>query len=215
MAANEPQLRFEMAATVQTADAIGPLSVELPDGSFEAIEVRIELGPAYPRRPPRAYDAHGRWTPELDRHIERGGHFCLFLPGANEPDLKPAGALLLYIADLKAFLRQQLILDSQRRHNPHARFPGPEWPHGLHSAYAIFAENSLADANTAAAEKLWEAARQGDVRRATTCPCGSGSEIGDCHRPTLKNLRRALWEAPDLARLTYDQILAYAQSQTP
>jgi hypothetical protein len=123
LAAHEPQLRFEMGADGETAEAIGPLSIELPDGSPEAIEVRIEFRSDYPRRPPRAYDTYGRWTPELDRHIEGGGRFCLFLTGANEPDLKPEGALLDYIADVKAFLRQQLILDSQRRHNPHARFP--------------------------------------------------------------------------------------------
>jgi ubiquitin-protein ligase len=215
LAAHEPQLRFEIDADGETAEAIGSLSIQLPDGSPEAIEVRIEFRSDYPRRPPRAYDTHGRWTPELDRHIEGGGRFCLFLPGANEPDLKPEGALLHYIADLKAFLRQQLILDSQRRHNPNARFPGPEWPHGIRGAYAIFAAESLAKASTAVPEQLWEAAKRADVGRTMLCPCNSGKTIGDCHRPTLKNLRRALWEIPDLARLTYDQLLAYAQTQTP
>lgn len=213
LVSHEPKLRFQIGANEETAEAIGPLTIELPDGSTVAIEVRIEFRSGYPRRPPHAYDAHGRWTPELDRHIEAGGRFCLVLPGANEPDLKPEGALLDYVADLKTFLRQQLILDSQRRHNPHARFPGPEWPHGVRGAYAVFVAESLATATSAVREQLWEAAKRADVQRTTPCPCGSGKTSEDCHRPTLKNLRRALWEVPELARLTYDQLIAFAEEQ--
>lgn len=215
LAVHEPQLYFGIGGDGETAVAHGPLVIELPDGSSEMIEVRMEFGADYPGRPPRAYDARGRWTPELDRHIERNGRLCLFLPGANEPDLKPDGALLHYVTDLKVFLRQQLILDSQRRHNPRARFPGPEWPHGFHGAYAIHAAESLAKANTTVPAHLWEAAKRGDVRRTMPCPCGSDKPTGDCHRATLKNLRRVLWEVPELARLTYDQLLEYAKAQTP
>ncbi len=215
LAIHEPALRYEMGADGHTATARGSVLITLPDGSMEPIDVRIEFGTTYPKRPPRAYDAERRWTPALDRHIEDRARFCLFLPGANEPDLKPEGSLLKYISDLKSFLRQQLILDSQRRHNPAARFPGPEYPHGAQGAYAIFAADALAPAAADVRGRLWEAAKRAGVSRTARCPCDSGDTSENCHRETLKQLLRALWEAPELARLTYSQLTALAEEQRP
>lgn len=143
LAEHYPALRFEIDEMKSTAEAAGPLLVVLPDGTREPVEVRIEFEPTYPLRPPRPYDAADRWKPEPDRHIEHDGHLCLFLRGVDAPDLKPDGAILAFVADLEEFLRQQIVLDSQRKFNPHARFPGPEWPHG-NLAYEALRRSALA-----------------------------------------------------------------------
>ncbi|MDQ3739676.1 MAG: SEC-C domain-containing protein [Actinomycetota bacterium] len=207
-----PELHFQFGA--RTAEAVGPLTIDMPDGTLEAVTVRIEFSEGYPQRVPYAYDHESRWEPELDRHIENGGRFCLFLPGANEPDLRPEGRILDYIADLKSFLRQQLILDSQRRHDSSARFPGPEWPHGPQVAYGTFVAELLAKEPPEIRSVLWHAARRAGPRRTDPCPCGSGSSTESCHWRTSKKLRRAIYESPQLAQLTYQQLVQVVE-KTP
>ena len=208
LAEHYPGLAFEIEEVKGTAVAAGPLLVALPDGTSEPVEVRIEFEPFYPLRPPRPYDAGGRWKPEPDRHIEPDSHCCLFLRGVDAPDLKPDGAILAFVADLEEFLRQQVVLDSQRKFNPHARFPGPEWPHG-NLAYELFVVRLLQHEPAGVRAALWDAARHSLDRR-SACPCGSGNGYGDCHFKLSKKLRRSAHEA-QLHALTYERLVQDTQ----
>lgn len=199
-----PALTFEIDERRATAVAAGPLEIGLPDGTIDPVEVRIEFERSYTQIPPRAYDAAGRWDPGPDRHIELDGHFCLFLLGIDAPDMKPDDAVLEFMAELEEFLRQQLILDSQRKFNPEARFPGPEWPHGWR-AYALFVVRLLRGEPADMPSAIWDAARK-SLGRSSPCPCGSGESYGDCHFRASKKLRRAAREG-DLSRLTYEALV--------
>jgi hypothetical protein len=215
LAKQYPELRFELDERRGAARASGPIVIDRPDGSQDAVQVRIEFGPGYPGSPPRSYDAARRWKPDSDRHIEPGGHFCLFLAGVDNPDLGDEGSLLDYMAELTSFVHQQLILDAQRKHNPSARFPGPEWAHGS-AAYAAFAALVLAEQPEAAREPLWQAAVGRRIDRSGPCPCGSGHPHDDCHLPVSKRLRRALYEArqrgDDFDHLTYVELATHTPS---
>lgn len=206
-----PSLTFEVDEVAATAEVAGALSIELPDGTTEPIEVRIEFGHSYPLRPPRPYDAAGRWKPDSDRHIEPDGHFCLFLRGVDEPDMKPEGAILGFIGELAGFLRQQVVLDSQREFNPRARFPGPDWPHG-YLAYELFVVRLLEQEPAEVREALWDAARR-SLSRTSACPCGSGTPYGDCHFTASKKLRRSAREA-NLHELPYGRLVQDAQASS-
>lgn len=209
LAEHFPSLTLEIHEVVATAEVEGALSIEMPDGTIESIKVHIEFGHSYPLRPPQAYDAVGRWKPDPARHIEPDGHFCLFLRGIDEPDMKPEGAILGFIADLEGFLYQQVVLDSQREFNPQARFPGPEWPHG-YLAYELFVLRLLQQEPAEVREALWDAARR-SLSRTSTCPCGSGTPYGDCHLTASKKLRRSAHEA-QLHELTYGRMVQDTQT---
>lgn len=58
-----PALSFDIDERAATAVATGPIGIEMPDGSIEPVEVRIEFGAGYPYRAPNAYDARVRWAP--------------------------------------------------------------------------------------------------------------------------------------------------------
>jgi hypothetical protein len=209
LAEHYPALTFEIDEARATAEAAGPLRVELPDGTSVTIEVRIEFGHSYPYRPPRAYDAARRWEPESDRHIEHDSHFCLFLRAVDAPDMKPDEAILDLMRELEVFLRQQVVLDSQRRFNPDARFPGPEWPHG-YLAFELFVVRLLEQEPVDARAALWDAARH-SLNRRSACPCGSGDSYGDCHFKLSKKLRRSAREA-NLYTLTYERLVQDTQA---
>lgn len=208
-----PELRFELDDRRATARAVGAIMIGRPDGSTEAVDVRIEFAAGYPTTPPRSYDALRRWKPEEARHIEPDHHFCLFLAGVDNPDLTGDGSLLEYMAELEAFVRQQLILDSLRKRDPSARFPGPEWAHGA-QAYAAFAALLLAAEPQGAREPLWQAAVSASVGRQEPCPCGSDRRYDSCHFGLTKRLRRARYEAwtrgAGFDHLTYDQLAQQA-----
>lgn len=201
-------LTFGIDEAKGTAEAPGPLLVELPDGTNEAIEVRIEFDRAYPFRPPRPYDIGGRWKPDPDRHIEHDGHFCLFLRGVDAPDMMPDDAILGFVAELEEFLRQQIVLDSQRKFNPQARFPGSEWPHG-DLAYELFVVRLLQQEPAEVRAALWDAARH-SLNRGSACPCGSGDRYSACHFKVSKKLRRSAHEA-QLHALTYERLVQDTQ----
>lgn len=207
LAQHYPKLRFEISKTAESpisAIATGPLAIMMPDGTIEAVEVRIEFARIYPTRAPRAYDVAKRWTPERARHIEPDGHFCLFLRALDEPDMSDESSLILFMNDLEQFLRQQFILDSQRRFNPAASFPGPEWPHG-NLAYAVFAARLLRQEEQHVSEALWQAAVDAPDRHAP-CPCGAGLTHEQCHFGTCRKLRRALHEGR-LHHHTYESLV--------
>lgn len=204
-----PDLAFVIDAVRATAVAEGTLKIELPDGSVDPVEVRIEFDRSYPHTPPRPYDAAGRWPPEPDRHIEPDGHFCLFLRGVDAPDMKLDNAIVDFVAELTQFVRQQLVLDSLRKFNPEARFPGPEWPHGA-CAYALFVVRLLQSEPTEIRVAIWDAART-SLSRPSPCPCRSGNRYGDCHFDASKKLRRAAREG-GLSRLTHEDLVQETQS---
>lgn len=204
LAERYPNLAFEIDDKSNTARAVGPLMIELPDGTTDCIQVRLEFGPTYPHQPPRPYDHAGRWKPEADRHIEPDGHFCLFLRGVDAPDMNPVEAILDLVRELEQFLRQQIVFDSQRKFNSQARFPGPEWPHGR-VAYELFIVRLLQQEPAEVRSAIWDAARRSWDRRGA-CPCGSGRLYGDCHFRPSKKLRRSAREA-DLYELSYERLI--------
>jgi hypothetical protein len=207
-----PEINIEVDERRGTARALGPISIDRPDGSVERIQVRIEFNERYPGVPPRSYDAERRWGPDPDRHIEHDCHLCLFLAGVDSPDLGDDQSLLDYMRELTGFLRQQIILDSLRRHDPTARFPGPEWAHGA-EAYAVYAARMLGAEPAGVAEPLWRAVSK-PIDRTGPCPCGSGQPHERCHLAVSKRLRRALYEARNggapFDRLTFDELMVRA-----
>ena len=188
-----------------TAHITGTLLVELPDGTADPVAIRMVFGRAHPNQRPIVYDANGRWPVDPDRHIIQGGAFCLSLPGVDDPDLDTDEQVLAFVEDIRTFLRQQIILDSQLRFDTSARFPGPEWPHGAATAYKLFCLRLLADHPETTRRPLWDAAR--GATHPPKCPCGSGQPKPHCCGPTLKQLTRAAYEA-DLYHVTYEALQA-------
>jgi len=180
-----PQLRFDVALDgIATAD--GPIQFELPDGSEEAIEVRILFGPRYPSVAPVAYDKAERWAPNPDRHILSDHSLCLYFGGVEVPDLRTPGAFVGWMIDLVLFLHQQLVCDAIRGR----RFPGPDWPHGERPAYSQHLMETLQSFPADTRAEAWRAARLGQLGRNRPCPCGSGRKLKRCHGAALDELAR-------------------------
>jgi hypothetical protein len=203
IAEHYPGLRLEHAGS--TSVITGKLALTMPDGEIEEVGVWVELAEDHPHHQPIAYDADERWTPELDRHILSDHSFCLFLARVDEPDIQGEAGILPFMRELEMFVRQQLILDSQRRFDPDARFPGPEWPHG-NAAYALLAALLLDNEPAQTRAALWDAARF-SLDGHEPCTCGSGRSHKKCHRRLCKRLHRTCCTKGNLGGLTYDQLL--------
>jgi hypothetical protein len=195
-----PQLRFEIASD-GTATAQGSIEFELPDGTGEAIEVRISFGRRYPVVPPIAYDAAERWEPDPDRHILSDHSFCLYFGGVEAPNLRTPGAFAVWMIDLVLFLHQQLVCDAIEGR----RFPGPDWPHGERPAYAQHLVETLQTFPADKRSEAWRAVQLGHLGRNWPCPCGSGRKLKRCHGDALNELARAARRA-GLETASYDDL---------
>jgi hypothetical protein len=202
---NEHYPALEIRRSPLGATAIGPIEVTQPDGSTVAIEVGIDFSGSHPARAPRSYDAAGRWDPDLDRHIITDRNFCLFLARVDEPNMREPAGVEVYMNELESFLRQQLILDSQRRFDPDARFPGPEWPHGS-GAYILFCHRLLLEEPAELREAMW--AFRGNA--GDPCFCGSGGTYADCHRSKKLLLIRAAGNG-EIQGMSYEQLVDAAK----
>lgn len=179
LAVEHPYLSYDLDERRLTALAQGAVPLALPDGRIDPIEIRIEFGLDYPKKPPVVFDAAKRWLPDDDRHIPADHSFCLYLRGVDEPDLSLPSALKVFMLDIICFLEQQLIYDRI------GRFPGPQWPH-RRDAYALYiVEELIAEPQP---EELWASISSTEPERNDRCPCGSGIKYKRCHLELVHRL---------------------------
>jgi len=179
LAVEHPYLSYDLDERRLTAVAQGTVPLALPDGRIDPIEIRIEFGLDYPRKPPVVFDVAKRWLPDDDRHIPADRSFCLYLRGVDEPDLALPSALKIFMLDVICFLEQQLIFDRI------GRFPGPQWPHHR-DAYALHIVEQLISESQPA--ELWAAISSDEPERNDPCPCGSGTKYKRCHLDLVHGL---------------------------
>jgi hypothetical protein len=196
-----PGLRWNFKEGDGTAVATGPIAMQMPDGSTDPVETRLEFPPGYPSRAPNVFDHVARWPIDPDRHIVDRHRFCLYLDGVDEPDLRAPVALEGFMVDVVLFLRQQLICDRI------GRFPGPTWPHYQRAAYATYITERLAELLPEQRFLVWEGIRTGLPARNESCLCGSARKAKRCHLDTWGELRRLARRA-GLLDLTYPELVS-------
>jgi hypothetical protein len=204
LAVEHPYLEFALDPQAGTASAHGAVPMLLPDGRVDPIAIRLDFHARYPTSPPLVAATAGRFQPDLDRHVLEGGQFCLYLRDIDEPNLRRAEALHVFMLDIIVFLDQQLIFERT------GRFPGPGWPHGM-SAYSLYVVEQLERESPGAAERLWKAARGSQPARNAPCSCGSGAKYKRCHLLLVTEIAR-IATRHDFSHYTYDELASQARA---
>ena len=202
LAREHPYLDYRLDECDALGIAHGAVPMLLPDGRIDPIEIKVDFHWLYPARPPIVSEVGDRFVPDDDRHIPSNGTFCLYLREVDEPDLRRAAALHVFMLDVVCFLEQQLIYERI------GRFPGPQWPH-RRDAYALYIVEQLTGEAPMAAARLWDAVRGGKPRRNDPCPCGAPAKYKRCHLGFVTELA---WVAGrhNLRRYDYDGLRSYA-----
>lgn len=177
-----PQMRHCIWADGAGAIAEGLAEVDIGAGCWEQVEIAIRFDLHYPLSPPRIYDRRRRWRPLDDRHLMKGGEFCLWLDQVDVPDFTDPGGFRSLLLQLLPFLRDQFVFDDL------GKWPGPQWPHGRRDAYAQHLVECLALTSAADFDTLWPVVLGVPQRPDRACPCGSRLPYGRCHRPLILGL---------------------------
>jgi hypothetical protein len=90
------------------------------------IAIRITFPRDYPESEPIAFDAAGRFPVSADRHIIKGGQFCLWLPPCSPWDRDDPRKLLRFLDEVTVFLERLLIFDATGG----KIWPGDHYKHG-------------------------------------------------------------------------------------
>ena len=121
-----PDLAFQIDAGSGRMQLVGIITLLSECGVSTPIAVRIEFRPDYPNSEPDAYDDAKRFPEDIDRHILKGGRFCLWLPPSSQWNPEDPERLLRFLAEVAVFLDRQLVYDATGG----CEWPGPQQKHG-------------------------------------------------------------------------------------
>lgn len=161
----------------------GEMILHCDCGVPTCIAIKIRFPSSYPNDEPIAYDAAGRFPPADDRHILKGGRFCLWLPPRSQWDKSDPNRLERFLDEVAVFLERQLIYDATN---------GRVWAGGQYKHYgAGYEEFMLSELDND--EVLFRSLLPviiGRVRRGRNeaCPCGSNQKYKRCHLSTVETI---------------------------
>jgi len=199
LAVHETNLHLLVDATQGQASIAGILSMRRSDGRTLNFEVLVKYPGLDPFQVPDAYDPVGRFPPSSERHVERDGRFCLWLPPrAPRHRFRQPDGLSFFLDRVREFLRLQLTYETRVRRGKVPHWPGPEWGHG-DDGYDEWARENLADLDADQIRTLLRLVEHPPRRAGERCACGSGRRFGNCHKDVVRDLRAAWHDGDALA----------------
>jgi len=183
----------------------GGLGVPRPAGRVEQFQLTVIYPADDPRELPDVYDPVGRFPPALERHIERDGRFCLWLPElAPYRQFAQPGGLSLLLTRVQEFLELQLQYESRRALGLAEAWPGPVRDHGV-AGRRQWLDTQLERLGRVRLARL-VAAADWLPKPTARCPCGSGRLARNCHQTMIVGMREA-WARDPGGRATAHQYL--------
>ncbi len=176
-----PGLRFRLDADDGRMNLEGDFVLQTDCGITNSIAIRVVFPRNYPNFEPSAFDAGGRFPVSLDRHIIKGGQFCLWLPPCSPWDKEDPKRLLRFLDEVAAFLERQMIFEAT------GIWPGDHYRHGRHG-YEQFM-SAILDGNVAHLAALFPVILgKADPGRNELCPCGSEKKYKRCHSDAVAEI---------------------------
>jgi hypothetical protein len=188
-----PKVRHLVLVGTHVALAEGIVDVDSGAGRFEPVQIEMVFSGRYPEEPPCVCERGGRWAPTPARHIQRGGEFCLGLPGVDLPVTTTPEDFAHFLGQVLVFLHDQFIFDATKQ------WPGKDWAH-YEAGYVQFACEAL-DIRTPQEARALGPLIEGRLPRShDRCPCGSRLAFARCHAERVGRVRavRQLLIVPDL-----------------
>jgi len=148
--------------------------------------IELELPRTYPKGVPVLREVGGRIPRTADRHVEGDGKACIFLP--DEYCYKHPNGM-----DLIDFLRGPVLgfLVGQSLAERGQPWPQGERAHGTDGITAFYSE-LVGSADSATIQRYLEALTAKQLRGHSSCPCGSGKRLRECHQECLLKLRERI-----------------------
>lgn len=196
LATHESELQLLLDESRGLARIVGSLTMRRSDGRAVGFEVEVRYPGLDPFQVPDVYDPVGRFPPNPERHVERDGRFCLWLPPkAPRPRFRQPDGLPFFLDRVREFLRLQVIYETRVRRGKVPHWPGPEWGHG-EDGYDEWARENFADLDADQIRTLLRLVGEPPRRAGARCACGSGRRFGNCHKGVVRELRAA-WDDRD------------------
>ncbi len=182
---NYPGLMFAVDPMTSHMQLKGTITLLSECGVTTPLSVRIEFPADYPLSEPDAYDEGKHFAEDVDRHIVRGGRFCLWLPPCSPWNSEDPNRLLRFLDEVAVFLERQLIYDATGQRE----WPGPQQKHG-HAGYEEFMLELLGG-NEADLRALFPVILgRLPIGRNEPCPCQSMWKYKHCHEGIVEDIVR-------------------------
>jgi len=191
LARHEPGLQLTVNAAGGEARVRGRIAVPVGAGITRPFEIELVYQDLDLFATPDTYDPAGRFPPSPDRHIEKGGKFCLWLPQTAPNDFDLEDGLRRHLDRVREFLILQLMYEDRKRRGIDPAWPGPIWDHRS-AGHEQWLREQLAglDGDQLRAFSRYLQGRQ-RLTGKQSCPCGSGQRAGRCHWTWFHQLRKA------------------------
>lgn len=194
LAREEPELRLEIDPISRRAKILGNIAVDIGAGVRRGFSVELRFDGLDPSRTPRVWDRGRRFRPDGERHVEDHGalgwRFCLELDASPDITFTAPDGLAQLLANLRGFIRKQLIYEDRKRQGHPRPWPGSAWDHGT-GGYVEWIEEALGEMDAAGLRRLYPFLTIRRLAANKKCPCGSGNKAGDCHREAANLVRTA------------------------
>lgn len=157
--------------------------------------VEIEIPPDYPDSLPVVRETAGRIPHTADRHMNRNGEACLFVPDERSWVLPPGATFLEFLnGPVYSFFLGQTFVEM-----------GQEWPFGQRShgnnGILEFYSEKIGTKNSEIIIRYLELLSKREIKGHWDCPCGSRKRLRDCHLREVRDLRSKI--PPDVARRSW------------
>jgi hypothetical protein len=182
-----PGLAFQIDSSSGRMHLIGAITLLSECGVATPISVRIAFPADYPHSEPTASDDAKRFPEEVDRHILKGGKFCLWLPPCSPWNPDDPERLLRFLDEVAVFLERQLVYDATGGRV----WPGPQQQHGR-AGYEEFMLSLLGGSETDLESLLPAILNRKSPGRNDPCPCRSSRKYKRCHADAVKEIARRI-----------------------
>ncbi len=176
-----PDLAFRVDPDSSLMCLAGNLTLRADCGVPTEIFIRIVFPTDYPDSEPAAYDTLGRFPVSDDRHIVKGGRFCLWLPPCSRWDKDDPSRLLRFLDEVVVFLERQLVYDVT------GVWPGAQYKHRI-EGYEEFMLSVLGGREDYFRIFFPVILGQEHLGRNSLCLCGSGKKYKRCHAQAIEEI---------------------------
>ena len=182
-----PGLAFHVDAGSGRMHLIGAITLLSDCGVATPISVRVEFPFDYPQSEPTAYDGSKQFPEEVDRHILKGGQFCLWLPPCSPWNPDDPNRLLRFLDEVTVFVERQLVYEATGGRT----WPGPQRKHGR-AGYEEFMLSLLGGSDAHLQALLPAILNRESPGRNDLCPCRSGRKYKRCHADAVEEITRRI-----------------------
>lgn len=181
VAEHYPDLAFRVEPDSGLMCLAGNITLRADCGVPTEILIRIVFPMGYPDLEPAAFDAAGRFLVSDDRHITRGGRFCLWLPPCSRWDKNDPNRLGRFVDEVTVFLERQLIYDVT------GVWPGAQYKHGA-EGYDELMLSVLGGHEDHFRIFFPVIVGLEHLGRNSLCLCGSGKKYKRCHAEAVEEI---------------------------